>query len=491
METSPYYFQKPYLILLATTNPYEKLDKLQIRTGSMEIQQSDGRIYVSANAFKIFISSLESLANNRGLKLPKGVSGPLLEAPAFTVEVALGWECESGNPMNPYLFALPAEGRPHNKVFDPYRSTSLSLCGTFSLRPSPLEKQSPFSTEAGNGNVDGTVYGPSHKDDNVSILSPTINVGTHKLRSFACWPRFGVPRVPRSGNLSLDRLMTQFLLRIDAAPTCLKHMPLDDDDPAKGLTFNMTKLKCDMCYSRGKQKYTFESKREPLDLVYQGFDLHMPKAFLNKKESTSVEKVVQMTIKDSQSTSTDRGPNEKSNYVSSCTGKHRDDGFLLSSDYFTIRRQAPKADPARLLAWQGAGRKNLEMTYVRSEFENGSESDEHTRSDRSDDDGYNVVLADNCQRIFVYGLKLLWTIENRDAVWSFVGGLSKAFQPPKPSPSRQYAQRKLHEENQAHTGGEMQQDGNSKPSTTSHGVTSSSIEHAETSGSLSYPAHPL
>ncbi|KAB2616979.1 hypothetical protein D8674_012848 [Pyrus ussuriensis x Pyrus communis] len=501
-------FSEAIFNILATTDPYEKLDKLQIITGSMEIQQSDGRIYVSANAFKIFISSLESLANNRGLKLPKGVSSPLLEAPAFTVEVTLGWECESGNPMNHYLFALPAEGRPRDKVFDPYRSTSLSLRWTFSLRPSPLEKQSPFSTEAGNGDVDGTVYGPPHKDDNVSVLSPTINVGAHdlawlikfwnmnylpphKLRSFARWPRFGVPRVPRSGNLSLDRVMTEFMLRIDAAPTCLKHMPLDDDDPAKGLTFNMTKLKCELCYSRGKQKYTFECKREPLDLVYQGFDLHMPKAFLNKKESISVAKVVQMTIKNSQSASTDRGPNEKSNYVSSCTEKHRDDGFLLSSDYFTIRRQAPKADPARLLAWQEAGRKNLEMTYVRSEFENGSESDEHTRSDHSDDDGYNVVIADNCQRIFVYGLKLLWTIENRDAVWSFVGGLSKAFQPPKPSPSRQYAQRKLHEENQAHTGGEMQQDGNSKPSTTRHGVTSSSVEHAETSGSLSSPAHPV
>ena len=87
------------------------------------------------------------------------------------------------------------------------------------------------------------------------------------------------------------------------------------------------------------------------------------------------------------------------------------------------------------------------MTYVRSEFENGSETDEHLQSDPSDDDGYNVVIADNCQRVFVYGLKLLWTIENRDAVWSWVGGLSKAFEPPKPSPSRKYAQRKLLEEN--------------------------------------------
>nr|GEZ83211.1 putative reverse transcriptase domain-containing protein [Tanacetum cinerariifolium] len=42
------------------------------------------------------------------------------------------------------------------------------------------------------------------------------------------------------------------------------------------------------------------------------------------------------------------------------------------------------------------------------------------RSDPSEDDGYNVVIADNYRRIFVYGLKLLWTIDNRNAVWSWV-----------------------------------------------------------------------
>ena len=81
------------------------------------------------------------------------------------------------------------------------------------------------------------------------------------------------------------------------------------------------------------------------------------------------------------------------------------------------------------LSWQEAGRRNLEMTYVRSEFENGSESDDHARSDSSNDNGYNVVIVDNCQRVFVYSLKLLWTIENRDVVWSWVGGISKAFEP--------------------------------------------------------------
>ncbi|KAK8298128.1 hypothetical protein V6Z12_D05G234400 [Gossypium hirsutum] len=501
------FFSESKWNILATTDPYEKLDKLQIVSGSMEIQQSDGRVYVSAKDFKFFLSSLESLVNSRSLKLPTISSGAFLEAPVFSLEVTMDWECESGNPMNHYLFAVPIEGKPREKVFDPFRSTSLSLRWNFSLKPlvAPLDKQSPSASASDCTILDGAVNGVQCKAGNVSIASPTFNVGAHdlawiikfwnmnyipphKLRSFSRWPRFGVPRVPRSGNLSLDRVMTEFMLRLDATPTCIKHMTLDDDDPAKGLTFNMAKLKYEICYSRGKQKYTFECKRDPLDLVYQGLDLHVPKVYLNKEDCTSVTKVVKMMRKTSQSASMEQVPSEKSKYVNACTEKHRDEGFLLSSDYFTIRRQAPKADPARLLAWQEAGRKNLEMTYVRSEFENGSESDEHARSDPSDDDGYNVVIADNCQRIFVYGLKLLWTIENRDAVWSFVGGISKAFEPQKPSPSRQYAQRKLVEEKQKLGEPEMPQEDASKSPSTNQGVTS---QHIETSGSHSSLSHAV
>ncbi|XP_058224972.1 protein SABRE isoform X2 [Rhododendron vialii] len=493
--------------ILATTDPYEKSDKLQIVSGPMEIQQSDGRVYVSAKDFKILLSSLETLLNNCSLKLPTGRSGAFIEAPAFTLEVTMDWECDSGNPMNHYLFALPNEGVLREKVFDPFRSTSLSLRWVLSLRPSPppAEDHSQSSSMRGDVVLDGDAYGTIRKTENVSIESPTVVLGAHdlawllkfwsmnyvppyKLRTFSRWPRFGIQRVARSGNLSFDKVLTEFMFRIDATPTCIRNMPLDDDDPAKGLTFKMTKLKYELCYSRGKQKYTFECKRDPLDLVYQGLDLHMPKAYLNKEDCMTVAKVIQMTRKRSKSASMDRTTSEKGGYVSGSKEKHRDGGFLLSSEYFTIRRQAPKADPARLLAWQEAGRRNLEMTYVRSEFENGSESDEHTRSDPSDDDGYNVVIADNCQRIFVYGLKLLWTIENRDAVWSWVGGISKAFEPQKPSPSRQYAQRKLHEDNQVVDGPEMAQEDMSKPSSVNQGASSPS-KNAELSGSLLSPPH--
>ncbi|THG07272.1 hypothetical protein TEA_001862 [Camellia sinensis var. sinensis] len=497
-------------IVLATTDPYENRDKLQIVSGHMEIQQSDGCVYVSAKDFKILLSSLETLLNNCNIKLPPGSCGATLEAPSFSLEVTMEWECYSGNPMNHYLFALPNEGAPREKVFDPFRSTSLSLRWDFSLRPSlpSRENQSQSSTTGDDAVLDGVAYGTICKSENVSIDSPTLIIGAHdlawlikfwsmnysppyKLRSFSRWPRFGIPRVARSGNLSLDKVMTEFMFRIDATPTCIRHVYLDDDDPAKGLTFKMTKLKYELYYSRGKQKYTFECKRDSLDLVYQGLDLHMPKTYLDKEDCMSVAKVIRMTRKSSKSASMDRTANEKCGYINSCTEKHRDDGFLLSSDYFTIRRQAPKADPARLLAWQEAGRRNLEMTYVRSEFENGSESDEYTRSDPSDDDGYNVVIADNCRRIFVYGLKLLWTLENRDAVWSWVGGISKAFESPKPSPSRQYAQKKLLEDKQAVDRPEMPPDDVSKPPLINQGASSSSPQLAETSGSLSSPPHAV
>ncbi|KNA17373.1 hypothetical protein SOVF_080580 [Spinacia oleracea] len=493
------FFSETRWIALATTDPYEKYDKLEILTGYMEIHQSDGRICTSAKDFKILTSSLENLVKSRGLKLPAGVSVPVIETPTFSLEVTMDWECDSGTPLNHYLFALPNEGKLRDKVFDPFRSTSLSLRWNFSLRPHPSEKPSQSSS------VGDSLTPGSSTSASIYVAEggyPIIKLGAHdlawivkfwnlnyippyKLRTFSRWPRYGVPRIPRSGNLSLDRVMTEFMLRVDATPTCIKHMPLDGDDPAKGLTFKMSKLKFEMCNSRGKQKYTFESKREPLDLVYQGLDLHVPKVYLDREDCTSVSKVVQMTRKNSQSASMDKGVNEKSNNTGACMERPRDDGFLLSSDYFTIRKQSPKADPVSLLAWQEGGRKDLEMTYVRSEFENSSDSDEHAEFD---DDGFNVVIADNCQRVFIYGLKLLWNIENRDAVWSWVGGLSKAFAPSKSSPSRQYTQRKLLEEKQRLAEMDKPQDNALNPSSTGGGGNSSSPKQ-ENSASLSSPSH--
>ncbi|OIW02537.1 hypothetical protein TanjilG_12851 [Lupinus angustifolius] len=466
-------FSETRWYILASTDPYEKLDKLLITSSSMEIHQSDGRVILSARDFKILLSSLESLANKCGSKIPTGVSSAFLEVPEFTVDVTMDWDCDSGNPLNHFLFALPIEGKPREKIFDPFRSTSLSLRWNISLSsflPS-IEKQSPSSIARDSIEGDGTAQHPTRIAHDVSAASPTVKLGAHdlawivrfwnlnylpphKLRFFSRWPRFGVPRIVRSGNLSLDKVMTEFMIRIDSTPTCIKNMPLHDDDPAKGLTFMMTKLKFELCFGRGKQKFTFESKRDLLDLVYLGIDLHMPKVFLNKEDCTSVAKLVGMTPKSSQPVSEDKIIPEKG----CMTQKSCDDGFLLSCDYFTIRRQSPKADPATLLAWQEAGRRNVEMTCARSEFGNKSEADENMQSDPSDDDGYNVVIADNCQRVFVYGLKLLWTIENRDGICSWVLGLSKAAAPPKPSPSRQYAQRKLLEENKQHDGVETHQD---------------------------------
>ncbi|XP_057442427.1 protein SABRE-like isoform X3 [Lotus japonicus] len=456
---------------LASTDPYENLDKLELVSSSMEIHQSDGKVLLSAKDFKILLSSLESLARKHGSKIPTGVAGAFLEAPVFTIEVTMDWDCDSGKPLNHFLFALPIEGKPREKVFDPFRSTSLSLRWSLSFRSSLSlsEKQCPSSIARERIEGDAAVSHP-HIFQNVSPTTPTLKFGAHdlawilrfwnlnylpphKLRTFSRWPRFGVPRIVRSGNLSLDKVMTEFMIRIDSAPICMKNMPLHDDDPAKGLTFMMTKLKIELCFGRGKQKYTFESKRDLIDLVYQGIDLHMPKAFLIKEDCDSIAKLVTMIPKSSQSASDDKIPSEKDYMIQ----KSHDDGFLLSCDYFTIRKQSPKADPATLVAWHEAGRRNVEKTCVQSEGEHQSETDELMRSDPSDDDGYNVVIADSCLRVFVYSLKLLWTIGNRDAVCSWVGGLSKSFEPAKPSPSRQYAQRKLYEDSKQNDGAETHQ----------------------------------
>ncbi|XP_010440972.1 PREDICTED: protein KINKY POLLEN isoform X2 [Camelina sativa] len=482
-------FSETKWIVLATPDPYEKLDKLQMTCASVEIQQSDGRVHFSAEEIKIFFSSFEGLARHYPNPPVCPLSYPFLEVPRFSVEVRMDWECESGSPLNHYLFALPIEGKARDKIYDPFRSTSLSLRWDFTLRPKP-------SVSA----VDQTVeVGSKCKPEKSSFSPPTINIGAHdlawlirfwnmnylppyKLRTFSRWPRFGVPRIPRSGNLSLDRVMTEYMLRLDVTPICIKHMTLDSNNPAKGLTFDMTKLKYEICFSRGNQEFTFDCKRETLDPVYQGIDLHLPKAFLRGDQHCS--KPVQMSRTSSQSGSTDRVTSDDGNSIE----KHPDDGFLFSSDYFTIRRQAPKADPERLMVWKEEGKIYREKVDAGTTTERRNEPEEDSHSDPSDDDGYNVVIADNCQRIFVYGLKLLWNIENRDAVLSFAGGLSKAFQAPKPSPSRQYAQRKLLEGSQKHSESEVPQDDPAKqPSTGDGNITSQSKEPVEVHSPSSEP----
>ncbi|CAF2277031.1 unnamed protein product [Brassica napus] len=468
-------FSKTKWTILASPDPYEKHDKLEMTSAAVEIQQSDGRVHFSADEMKIYMTSYESLTRRYPNAPPCPASYPFLEAPRFSLEVRMDWECESGSPMNHYLYALPVEGKAREFIYDPFRSTSLSLRFDFTLRP---ERHNPSEL----------------KPKKSSIVPPTLNVAAHdmawlirfwnmnylpplKIRTFSRWPRFGVPRIPRSGNLSMDRVMTEFMLRADVSPICINHKTLDPENPARGLTFSMSKLKFEMCLSRGNQVFTFDCVRQTLDPVYQGIDLHVPKAFIKKDHEA-----VKMTRTSSQSGSTGK--------ASDGPEKHPDEGFLFSSDYFTIRRQAPKADPERMMVWKEEGKIYREKVDAKPTNEKDSESDqENSHSDPSDDDGFNVVIADNCQRIFVYGLKLLWNIENRDAVLAFVGGMSKAFQPPKPSPSRQYAQRKLLEGNQKSSESEAPQDENptSQAKEPVEVVSSPSKEPIKTENFASFP----
>ncbi|XP_078157262.1 protein SABRE-like isoform X1 [Carex rostrata] len=407
------HFSEAHWHLLASIDPYEKIEKIDIMSGYMEIQQRDGYVSLAVRDLEVHLSSLHTLVKNSRLELPPRKDVPFLRSPSLFFEINMEWQCESRDPMNHFLFSFPAEGKTREKILDPFRSTSLSLQWSFTLTPSSE------STD---------IVTPS----DALVNCPTVNMAAHdlswlfkwwnmmylppqKLRMFSRWPRFGVPRIPRSGNLALDRVMTENFIRFTSAPTVVNYLPLRDDDPAYGMAFKVNNLKYEMCFSRGKhQQYLFDTKRETMDLIYQGLNLEVLKANLG--------------------TNSDAYHAEKS----------RDEGFFLSSSYITIRRQAPKADPVRLLSWQEAGRKNLSSEPVKSKSSHSSESDrEH--SDLSDDDGFNVLVADNCQRIFVYDLKLLWNLENREAVWSWVAGISKAFQPLKLSPSRLYAQRILAE----------------------------------------------
>ncbi|KAL4556533.1 hypothetical protein LXL04_039189 [Taraxacum kok-saghyz] len=410
--------------ILGTTDPYEKSEKLQMSCGHIETHQSDGRIYISAREFKIFTSSLENLLKNSTIKPPADTQGPFFTAPTLMLEVSMDWGCDSGAPLNHFLFALPSEGKAREYIFDPFRSTSLSMRVNLALRPQNQSHSKDTSFDSPTISLAPHDISWLLKFGNLNYLPPV------KLRFFSRYPRFGVPRVARSGNLALDKVMTEVMFRIDSAPTRIRHMSLDESDIAKGLTFKVSKLKSEVYLGRGKQKFTFDSKRDLLDVVYLGVDLHMPRVFLDREDPTSVIKVMA-----SKNTSQDKVVNDNFG------------GFLLSSDYFIIRKQSPKADCSRLLAWQESCKKSIEMKFGASISRRGDENnDDQESDDENEDDGYNVVVSDNCQRVFVYGLKIFLATENRNAILSWGGELGKAVAPPKPSPSRVYAQRKLLED---------------------------------------------
>ncbi|EFJ28828.1 hypothetical protein SELMODRAFT_146641 [Selaginella moellendorffii] len=416
---------------LATTDPYETQNRMHMISSTMVISQAEGSLSFQGDNFDMYISSWEALEKQH----------QFIHAPVFQLVITMDWTCASGAPLFHYLHAFPIEQRSRELVYDPFRSLSLSLIWSFSLQTYAPKGESGISMRR---NRTGQKFSsPSQLPGSCRVDVPYMNLSAqdlmwvfkwwnlyysppHKLRSFSRWPRFGVERLPRSGNLSLDKVLTEFILRVDSTPAFIRHTSVTDDDPAEGLTFSMQKLRYELCYSRGLQRYTFETKRDILDLVYQGLDVHLLKTKLK-------------ALSDS----------ENGIHSSAHSDKLKEDGFLLSTDCFTLRRQSPKADTARLSPW----RENVQVRgsghYRLSDSEN--DPPDATSSDPSDDDGLNAVLADNCLRVSLYSLKLFWTVCNRDAVWAWVGDISKAFEAPKPSPSRQYAQRKLVEEKQKAT----------------------------------------
>ena len=459
----------------ATTDPYEENNFMRLISKTMKINQSEGCVVFVGEEFGLLITSLETFAKGLDSSIHNQTQPVLLSTPIFQTEITMDWDH--------YLHAFPNEMKLRDKLYDPYRSTSFSLGLNFSFKAKPEESVEDLSGVSGEHKGKKQVQekgstwrhfrgsaSPSinEKADEPVDLVPTMNLGAHdliwlfkwwslvylpphKLRSFARFPRFNVPRIPRSGNLSLDKVLTEFMLRVDSTPASIKHYSLMDDDPAEGLTFRMQKLKYEMCYSRGRGHFTIDTRRDPLELVYQGLDIHMMVAELHRSHSSipADDNIVFEELQKSdkvkqllglpEGTTNDATPNPASG-----TGP----GFLLSTDCLTIRKQAPKADSARLSFWQEAARRHLRVEAMRhTSVEYGSGSD--LRSDPSDDDdGFSVVLADNCLRVSLYGFKLFWNIENRDAVWAWVGELAQAFEHPKPSPSRQYAQRKRMEEQQ-------------------------------------------
>ena len=459
-------------VFLANTNPYEDKDMMKIEAESMHIQHQEGSLSFSANNFNLSITSskmkVDQINCSTKIKdkcMPIKEKQGCIESPFFRLDITMDWDCETGNPQFHYLHAFPEDLVVREKVYDPFRSTSLVLRWDFHLGDAiSVEQFTSLLGEMGNSSFRFTpAYSRRssvrrypkessqsfHKTGNWLDV-PTMSIAghdlawifrwwstmyspPHKLRTFSKWPTFGLPRVPRSGNLSLDKVLTDFMLRVDSIPTKIKHITLHRDDPAKGLTFSMRRLKYELWYSRGGQRYTSDSKRDILELVYQGLDLDKLKAELQRESDMQIKLITEGSERVSSRTTQDA--------ISSTTST--ESSFFFTTEYFSLLKQAPKADTSRLSSWREAACRSSSRGTV--EFPQDTGNDPNI-SDASDGDDF-IVLSDNCLRVSLHSLRLLWTISNRDAVWAWVENIHKAFESPKPSPSRQYARKILEKQN--------------------------------------------
>eukprot|EP00850_Spirogloea_muscicola_P019602 SM000195S05249 [mRNA] locus=s195:34121:49736:+ [translate_table: standard] len=484
----------------STADPYDDENHTYMSASNFTFFQQKGRIVMDAEDYHLLISRSEGFEDIA----QKSCREPFISSPFIRVDITLDWDCEQPDAGMHYLHALPTDGKMRDMLYDPFRSIGLDLGWIFTLRKdalppiggyagaywsrsvSEVEDMQTADLHSAAGERSPTLY---LNGANLKWMVAWYNLfyySTGKLRGFARWPKFGVPRRPRSGNLALSQTLSEMLTRMDMAPCQICQVPQEEEN-TEGLLWHMESLKYDIVYSRNlRRDWDGISKRPSFVTVHQGLDICRVRVKVAKEvqavseyaedgegsvSSSSYPNLSELQMLLDLPSDFDLGPAPNQH-----GGLQPSDGFFLATaDDITIKKQAISADQQRLLAlwgigpkpsekWTGKGQVSKEQTPSILGHQRAASLDTSDEvvdndgflSDASDDDGLTLHLADNCWRTHLVGLKIIWTVPNRNALWIWLGDISKAFSRKKPSPSRQYTARKKREEQQQLVEGGME-----------------------------------
>eukprot|EP00850_Spirogloea_muscicola_P021121 SM000237S08138 [mRNA] locus=s237:43058:57701:- [translate_table: standard] len=488
----------------STADPYDDENHTYMSASTFTFFQQKGRIVMDAEDYHLSISRAEGFEDIA----QKTCREPFLSSPFIRVDITIDWDCGQPDAGMHYLHALPTDGKMRDTLYDPFRSTGLDLGWIFTLRKDSLPPVGGYAgaywacsvseVEDLDLQTAGVMDDASTRNEPHSAAgerSPTLYLNganlkwmgawynlfyysTGKLRGFARWPKFGVPRRPRSGNLALSQTLSEMLTRMDMAPCQICQVP-QEEETTEGLLWHMESLKYNIVYSRNlRRDWDGISKRPSFVTVHQGLDIRKVRVKVAKEvqavseyaedgegslSSSSYPNLIELQMLLDLPSDFDLGPAPNQH-----GGLQPSDGvFLATADDITVKKQAISADQQRLLAlwglgpkaseeWTGKGQVIEQQTPYDIGHHRAASLDTSDKvvdndgflSDASDDDGLTLHLADNCWRIHLVGLKILWTVSNRNALWNWVGDISKAFSRKKPSPSQQYIARKKREEQQ-------------------------------------------
>eukprot|EP00898_Chlorokybus_atmophyticus_P007604 jgi/Chlat1/7845/Chrsp66S07288 len=452
------------LALQASPNVQRDTDELRMSATMLQCVMHSAEEVVTR--FKELLV-LQHLAPEHSLGLPTMPDLQLLKAPSAELKITPVWQClDDRDPQRHFLHPPPGcqdeawLSKSQGDLFDIFRSHVLHLIMRLRMEPEATQASASATSPYGTPGVQqGPVMclGPEQLVW-LRALGHLLRAPPHHIRRSWVRRRFGAARprkrLPSEPRLpSLPSMLNSIQLDFDFHSSRLMHVACEPDDPAAGLSF-----------AASHANYTFTLSRQqavppPMPRVGSWGGLVTPKSASPDGPATSHSfsdvrspKMPSPLGKQQTAVVIQAVPGRKvpslvlSAIGVSATGLQS----LLASHEEEFEQQVaierkerrrlhrklatlleagnaptPNPDIAQKLGYFFFSTSSFSLT--KSHEQSGSQSASATPTQAAAGNGSHEQYAPGCLFMSIHGLKLLWTLEARDAIWAWTDSIFTAW----------------------------------------------------------------